>query len=84
MTVTKWYTRPIYFILALALVLSLGIMAVPMASTVEAAVINEVWVDDTFTTLTPGWGETHFDKIQDGITAVAASGTVHVAAGNYS
>lgn len=33
---TKWYAKPIYALLALALVLSLGIMAVPLAGTVEA------------------------------------------------
>jgi hypothetical protein len=27
----KWYAKPIYLLVALALVLSLGIMAVPMA-----------------------------------------------------
>jgi hypothetical protein len=34
---TKRYAKPIYALLALALVLSLGIMAVPMAGTVQAA-----------------------------------------------
>lgn len=34
---TKWYARPIYVVVALALVLSLGIMAVPMAGAVEAS-----------------------------------------------
>ena len=36
MSKTKWYAKPIYALLALALVLSLGIMAVPMAGTAEA------------------------------------------------
>ena len=43
---------------------------------------TEVWVDDDFTSATPGWGVTHFDNIQDGIDAVDGS-TVNVAAGTY-
>ncbi|HEC88506.1 MAG TPA: hypothetical protein ENI52_04225, partial [Thermoplasmata archaeon] len=43
-----------------------------------------VWVDDDFDALTPGWGVTHFDKIQDGVDNVAVGGTVHVAAGTYT
>ncbi len=46
------------------------------------AEISEVWVDDDFTSATPGWGITHFASIQDGIDAVDGS-TVHVAAGTY-
>jgi len=37
MTRTKWYQKPIYLMVALALVLSLGLVAVPMAGTVEAS-----------------------------------------------
>jgi len=44
---------------------------------------SEVWVDDDFTPATPGWDITHFDKIQDGIDAVAIGGTVHVYDGTY-
>ena len=44
----------------------------------------EVWVDDDFTSATPGWGITHFDAIQDGVDAVVIGGTVHVAAGTYN
>ena len=44
---------------------------------------TEVWVDDDYTSATPGWGYDHFDKIQDGIDAVAGS-TVNVADGTYT
>jgi hypothetical protein len=44
--------------------------------------VTEVWVDDDYDSGTPGWGVTHFDKIQDGINAVTGS-VVHVAAGEY-
>ena len=44
---------------------------------------TEVWVDDDYTIATPGWGYDHFDKIQDGIDAVAGS-TVNVADGTYT
>ncbi len=43
-----------------------------------------VWVDDDYTAATPGWQVTRFDVIQDGINAVAAGGTVNVAAGAYA
>jgi len=82
MSKTKWYARPIYLLVALALVLSLGIVALPMATQVSAQPA-EVWVDDDFTTATPGWGTTHFATIQEGINAVAGGGTVNVAAGTY-
>ena len=36
MSKVKWYSKPMYLLVALALVLSLGIVAVPMAVTVEA------------------------------------------------
>ena len=65
-----------------------GVLAAVLALAVFGAVPvwaqpNEVWVDDGYNASTPGWGTTHFDKIQDGINAVAAGGTVHVAAGTY-
>jgi hypothetical protein len=44
---------------------------------------DEVYVDDDFNASTPGWGLTHFDKIQDGILAVNVNGTVYVNSGYY-
>ena len=58
--------------------------SVIIAITSVKAQPSEVWVDDDFTPATPGWGTTHFDKIQDGIDAVANGGTVNVAAGTYT
>ncbi len=74
--------RKIFSILfALVLVLSLSLVtAVP----VMANGPTEVWVDDDFTSATSTWGTTHFDKIQDGIDAVAPGGTVNVAPGTYT
>lgn len=68
-------------ILVLMLVLVLAVTS--LTSQVLAAPPSEVWVDDDFNASTPDWGTTHFDKIQDGIDAVASPGTVHVAAGIY-
>ena len=43
-----------------------------------------VYVDDDFNENTSGWGYDHFDKIQDGIDAVAEGGSVHVDYGTYT
>jgi len=42
-----------------------------------------VYVDDDYTSSTPGWQYDHFDVIQDGINAVAENGTVYVCNGTY-
>lgn len=42
------------------------------------------YVDDDFTSTTPGWGLDHFAKIQDGIDYVQSGGTVNVFPGSYS
>jgi len=42
-----------------------------------------VWVDDDFDSSTPGWQINRFDKIQDGINAVAKNGKVKVNTGTY-
>lgn len=47
---------------------------------------TEVWVDDDYNASSSGghlWGYDAFDNIQDGVAAVAAGGTIHVAAGAY-
>lgn len=47
------------------------------------AASNEVWVDDDYNAATAGFGNDHFDSIQNGINAVSQGGTVNVAAGTY-
>ena len=42
-----------------------------------------VYVDDDYNSSTPGWQYNHFNKIQDGIDAVAENGTVYVYNGTY-
>jgi len=42
-----------------------------------------IYIDDDFNSSTPGWQYDHFDKIQDGIDAVAENGTVYVFNGTY-
>lgn len=52
MTKTKWYAKPIYVLVALALVLSLGIVALPMAGTVEAnGIVTNIDTQETFATI---------------------------------
>ena len=43
-----------------------------------------MYVDDDFTSGTPGWGVDHFAQIQDGINAAGTDDTVMVAAGTYA
>jgi len=45
--------------------------------------LNVVYIDDDFTSLTPGWNVTHFNNIQDGIDNVNTGGTVYIWAGTY-
>jgi parallel beta-helix repeat protein len=69
MSKTKWYQKPIYPLLALALVLSLAVVALPMAGTVEATVIN-VPAD--------------YPTIQQAVDNATADDTINVAAGTYN
>ena len=64
---------------AVALVLSFGFMT-PLSVVAQP---SEVWVDDDFSSITPGWGVTRFATLQDGVDAIDSGGTVHVAAGTY-
>jgi parallel beta-helix repeat protein len=50
----------------------------------EPPIYDIVHVDDDFNSSTPGWGEDHFDRIQDGINAVFANGFVYVNNGVYN
>ncbi len=88
MNKAKWYDRPIYVMVALALVLSVGITALPLAEIVEAVppCQPDVWVDDTGPSC-PGTGNgTQADPyctIQEGVNHVCDGGTVHVLPGKY-
>ncbi len=81
----RWYAKSIYALVALALVLSLGITALPLAGTAEAnnGCCQDAWVDDN---AGPDWYNVtcHFDTIQKGINAVCENGTVHVLPGKYA
>jgi hypothetical protein len=69
--------------LALILLLAFFIAASLSTAIPVKALPTEVWVDDDYTSATPGWGTTHFKFVQNGIDAVAVGGTVNVAAGTY-
>lgn len=61
-------------------------LGVPLNIATEDPIPTVVWVDDDFAggkpPVTPGWGVTRFNKIQDGINAVCGS-TVFVGDGTY-
>jgi hypothetical protein len=91
----KWYSRPILYgeksmavFVALALLLSLTILIVPMAGTTEAGIIpTVVWVDDDFTAGSCGghvWNYDAFNTTQEGINGVANNGMVYIAEGEYT
>ncbi len=81
MSKTMSYVKPIHVMVGLALVLSVGITALPMAGTVATTCAQNVWVDDD---ADPGWyDETHVHTIQEGVDAVCEAGTVYVLPGTY-
>jgi parallel beta-helix repeat protein len=55
----------------------------PYESTLEVTLPDRVFVDDDYTSTTPGWGIDHYKTIQDGIKGVAEHGTVYVYSGIY-
>jgi len=80
MSKTKWYTktlchceRSVAILVALALVLSLAIVALPMAGTVAASTI----------TVGPSPGSYNYTSIQAAINAASSGDTINVAAGTY-
>jgi len=42
-----------------------------------------LYVDDDYTSTTPGWGTTHFNEIQDAIDEYSTGDTVFVYPGTY-
>ena len=81
---TKWYSRPIYLLVALALVLSLGIMAVPMAGRAEANGIH-YYVSTTGSNTTGDGSEGNpWQTINYAIGQATGGDTINVAAGNYT
>ena len=58
--------------------------AYPGGNCVGGLCADPVYVDDDFTSATPGWNVDHFSTIQVGINRVCIGGTVYVAAGIYN
>jgi hypothetical protein len=83
MTKTKWYQKPICAMVALAFVLSLGIVAVPMAGTVKASGGTTYMVDASYTG-TPGAtinGMKWYPNF-DSISRVYDNDVIYIAPGN--
>ena len=84
MTKTKWYAKPIYVLFALALVLSLGLVALPMAGTVEASPGTTNYVATTGSDTTGDGSEGNpWATITYSLTQVIAGDTIIVAPGTY-
>jgi hypothetical protein len=86
----KWYGRSIYALVALALVLSLGIVAAPMTGTVEASPGTDYYVATTGNDANGGSNWTDAWKHISYAAANVPAGTsptdpnvIHVAAGHY-
>ena len=83
--IKKWYGRPIYALVALALVLSLGVVAVPpMAEVAEANGGTYYVATSGNDTSGDGSSGNPWLTIQKGINETADGGTVHVAVGEYA
>jgi parallel beta-helix repeat protein len=78
MTKTKCYQKPIHLMVALALVLSLGIVAVPLAGTVGAQTERHVAINCT------GIPSPCYTSIQAAINASALGDTIRVHPGKYN
>jgi parallel beta-helix repeat protein len=78
----------IVVIVAFGLIVAGCIPVVPPSEQDETSSLisrgTTIYVDDDYDATTPGWAITHFDKIQDGVDAVADGGTVYVANGMYT
>jgi parallel beta-helix repeat protein len=90
MTKTKCYAKPIYLMVALALVLSVGIVAVPMGGTVEASPGTDYYVNAATGDDTTGDGSPSkpWKTISHAVANVTAGTSgdpniIHVAAGLY-
>ena len=66
------------------IILFVGASVVPIIRSDNPVFVDTVYVDDNFNETTPGWGVTHFNKIQDGIEGVDENGEVIVYEGFYS
>jgi len=88
MSKTKWYTRPVYLLVALALVLSLGVVAVPMASEVEANGLTcscgDICVNTTGWWHDGGTFNASATPIQDAVSNATSGETICVKDGNYT
>ena len=56
---------------------------IPYEDFIEVVQVDTVFVDDDYTSSTPGWQIDHFDNIQNGIDRVKENGTVFVYNGTY-
>jgi len=82
-TKRKWYAKPIYLLVALALVVSLGLVAIPMAGPVDASPND--WYVATSGNDTSGDGSegNPWRHINYAIGQASANDTVNVATGTY-
>jgi hypothetical protein len=66
------------FVLGVILTINIGLHSGAVRANPDV-----LYVDDSYSPSTPGWGVDHFDKIQDAADAAADGDTIHVYEGTY-
>ena len=72
------------YLVIVIIIISINIAVLSYFEVSRAEALPKFYVDDDYSTDTPGWGVDHFDNIQDAIDAATSGDRILVYAGTYS